>query len=237
MRIGADLLLVTRLLEAGESAIRRSTLTNRLRDLCAGSHSASTTARTSTERNRAFELICAGWLSRFATDVALEDPPDVSCSFDWRRWGVACKVAYGEPRTIAKSIAFGAEQLQKSPCDRGIVLVRITDCFPHDRVPGFDRVTRTILSAPDSVTSFNYVQRLAREHVVDPVIEAVGRKWFDELREKQPKLDAIVFVGHTTIHLHGPEGGVLTMSPMQIVEPEDRESQPFVQSLFRALSL
>jgi hypothetical protein len=76
-----------------------------------------------------FELLCAGWLCRFAADVDLVEPPDVACRFDGGRWGVACKAAYGQPSTTAKAIRRGAEQLEESDVEAGVVCVRITDVF------------------------------------------------------------------------------------------------------------
>jgi len=231
MRLGMDMMIIADVVEAASGAIHRELVKGRLRALRSGCHASTTKASSSLERNLAFELVCAGWLSQFAADVAFAEPPDLLCDFEGVRWGVACKVAYGSPNESACDITRGAMQLESSPCHVGVVVMRISDVFPHHQVPGFDAERRMILSAPTPQHAFDLADRLADE-VVGPIVAALGSQGAERLMKKHPKLQAVVFVGHTLAHVHGSQGAVPTGVPIFKRFLTDEPGPRFVDELF-----
>ena len=106
---------------------------DRLPTLTRGDPSPLTPGNQSNERDRIFELVCARICSLFASDVAFGEP-DVLATYRGKRWGLACKSAYGSPTTVAKAVRKGAKQIERSDIDFGMIVVQLTNIFPHDRM-------------------------------------------------------------------------------------------------------
>lgn len=69
-------------------------------------------AEHSQMRDVLFELCAAAACSTFATDVRLEDPPDVTLTFGGVRRGIACKVFYSPDQGRHEdALVAGAKQL------------------------------------------------------------------------------------------------------------------------------
>lgn len=88
---------------------------------------------SSTERARLFELMAAATANPFATGIEFEEP-DVVVTADGVRWGLACKSPSGRPQRIAKDIRKGIGQIEEAEVERGIVLVQVTNIFPHEEM-------------------------------------------------------------------------------------------------------
>lgn len=98
----------------------------------------------SGERDVLFEVICACICSLFASDVRFQEP-DLICRYADSSWGLACKVAYGTPAQTAKGIRKGMRQIEGSAADLGIVVVQLTNRFPHDKMYDVDPSTGEIV--------------------------------------------------------------------------------------------
>lgn len=111
-----------------------SELEDGLRDvaktLTGGNPSMHTAGDPSKERNVAFEVYAGCLATRFATDPAFKEP-DLIMDFAGRKIGVACKALYGDPSDLLRS---ARKQIARADCDAGIVLVQLTNRFPHEKL-------------------------------------------------------------------------------------------------------
>lgn len=90
--------------------------------------------------NKLFELLMALISMQASNDVSLASPraqdtvnPDVSLTYEGRRWGLACKVPYSaNPVTLLANVSKGVEQIERSAVDFGIVVLNIRNQLPHD---------------------------------------------------------------------------------------------------------
>jgi len=85
----------------------------------------------SRERDTSFEILCASISRRFAKDVRFLEP-DVQCQFLNARWGLACKAVYGTDTSAERAIHKGISQITKSNSDYGIIILQLTNVFPHE---------------------------------------------------------------------------------------------------------
>lgn len=94
--------------------------------------------RSATPRNLLWELLVAALVADFATQVRRVEP-DLHCTFQERRWGLACKAFYStDLDRQVDAIVDGAKQLEDATAvDRGVVVVNLANIFPHR--PWFDR--------------------------------------------------------------------------------------------------
>lgn len=91
-------------------------------------------AQQSNERDAAWEMLLAHLIGPFARDVELGAEPDVLCSFQGERVGLAAKICYsGREDELRKDIRRGAEQLQGSSASYGFVVVNLVERIPHAR--------------------------------------------------------------------------------------------------------
>jgi hypothetical protein len=92
--------------------------------------------------NKLFELRFALACMRGGTELLVDDPdassggtnPDVIARMLQRkRWGFACKVISGDaPMTLFERIEEGVEQIERSPCDVGVVAISMKNRMPND---------------------------------------------------------------------------------------------------------
>lgn len=126
--------LALKVLASRGTAVEVQTQT-RLRALSKGRHLPLPSDASSSARNSVLETLAAFAAASFATDVDFKEP-DVTCSHDGRRWGIAAKVAYGKPETVADRVDEGREQIRRqaelSRIDRGVVLLDLTNQIPHE---------------------------------------------------------------------------------------------------------
>ncbi len=212
-QLAADLMMIWRTLSHVAGGLTNPVLAPRLRDLCSGDQTATASAQRSQARDLTFELVCLGWISRFAADVRL-DEPDILCVHEGAVWGVACKVAYGDPATTARAIKKGAAQLQRSAAQFGVVAVRITDVFPHEKLPTRPTPERRTVGAflnPDDVQAALWA--LAQPYIYD-VMDGLDTGGVPALARRCPKLRAVVFVGHTLVLIRRPDGSATALAPI-----------------------
>jgi hypothetical protein len=231
----ADVILIARCLMWADGHLPAATMKERLRRLCGGDHSITTVAAQSNQRDLVFELICASWMCRFSESVDLVDPPDVLCRMDEAWWGVACKSAYGNAATAADAIRYGAEQLQRSTADAGIVCVRITDVFPHDQLPTVPTAERPTIGSFVRVEDAELViGALARPFMADAVAHLHGG--LPALAARFPKVKALTFVGHTLISLHRDGQAHLGLAPVKAVASVTPMIPSFVRNFMDAMN-
>jgi hypothetical protein len=104
-------------------------------------------SRTS-ERDLAWEVLVSALAASFASNVKREEP-DVACTYNGARWGIACKVLYSNDSDHhIDRIVEGAKQIERAACDFGVVIVNVTNLVRHDLfVP--DVTPDTVLSIRD----------------------------------------------------------------------------------------
>lgn len=199
LQCAADLVLIERAIHRAGAALGAGVMAARIRDLASGSHAATSPTRRSNQGDRVFELICAGAVSRIAQSVAL-DEPDVLCTFENERWGIACKVTSGTPEAAGKLIRVGAKQIDRSAADAGVVLVRITDVFPHEALQVLPEADGRVNCFGDPAQLPELAYRLilpfgqaAADAAEEGGIEALGRRF--------SKFKAVVFTGNTVANI------------------------------------
>jgi hypothetical protein len=169
-----------------------------------------------------------------ADHVDLVEPPDVACIYRGECWGVACKVAYGSAGTAFTAVKRGIAQLDRSSCSRGVVMLRITDVFPHEEmVPGRAPGMRTVQSFRPGDPLFEVAMALARPFVTEVVRRADAASLF----QRSPKLAAVVFVAHTMANMSSPEGAVSIIVPIPNFYVASQRSQPFIDDFITAFRL
>ena len=169
----------------------------RLRLLGKGDPAAIRAGRRSRERDLLFEVIAGCALSRTVGDVHLEEP-DLVCAFNGQRWGVACKVAYGTEDQIADALSDGVRQVEESNVEAGIVVVDMTNVFPHERMvprlaedPSFPATLRMPQEAVDYAA-----------YLISPVAEGIRRKvHLGDADVRKCQLAA--FMGHSFCRIAG----------------------------------
>lgn len=134
-------------------------------------------ANRSNERDRVFELICARVCSEFASDVRFEEP-DVLATYSGQRWGLACKSAYGNVATIAKAIRKGASQIKNSIAEKGLVVVQLTNIFPHRQMYLENKKTGVISSFNNEKDQYGLFASLIEKLVIS--IENEGAKLYQK---------------------------------------------------------
>lgn len=213
LRRAADLLVAHREFERAAVTLDQESVGEILRLLGRGSHPTGAPAERSQARDRVFEIVVAGAIGRFATDVALEEP-DVICQFEGLRWGVACKVAYSDMRRVFRSVKRGADQLQRSEADTGIVAVRVTDIFPHERlVPRASGMPPTVRAFRRPQDANDAVEAIAKEMAASLGSE-MDPHGMPGLIARFPKLKAVILLGHTVPRVPGADGPVPAFTPV-----------------------
>lgn len=227
-----DLLIVIDLIELAAAAIPRERATARLRLLARSEHAATARSEQSNERDLIFELMCAGWMSKMATDVDLVEPPDVVCTYRGVRFGVACKGAYGSADTVMKAVKQGVDQLEKSECTEGAVVVRMTDVFPHDElVPGRSEGMRSIPSFPNGDVLMSHAAKLAVPFRDEVVRRAHGGAAFFN---RSKKLVAVWFVAHSFGNVSTPRGAISVMCSIPLYLARAPRSHTFLDDFITA---
>jgi hypothetical protein len=103
------------------------------RSLASGDPLVSRPSSHSCERDKTWEAVIAGIASTFCSRVEFAEP-DVVCSFEGKRFGLAVKLPY-EPRQLTKSIKKGIKQIGRSrDCDGSLVFVNAVQLLQHDAI-------------------------------------------------------------------------------------------------------
>jgi hypothetical protein len=229
----ADLLIVVDLIELAAAALPRESATKRLRMLARKEHAATARSEWSKARDLIFELMCAGWMSKMAaTDIDLVDPPDVLCTYRGVRFGVACKGAYGSADTAVKAVKKGVDQLEKSDCTAGAVVVRMTDVFPHDElVPGRSEGMRSIPSFPSGDALMSHAASLALPFRDEVIRRSQGGATFFA---RSKKLLAVWFVAHSFGNVSTGRGASSVMCSIPLYLARDPGVRPFLDEFITA---
>lgn len=230
----ADLMMLWRTLSHVEGGLSSPAVASRLRDLCAGDQTVTSAATRSQARDLVFELVCLGWTSRFASAARL-DEPDVLCTHESATWGVACKVAYGEPATTVNAIKTGAAQLQRSAAEFGVVVVRITDVFPHESLSTHPTPERRTVGAFLNVDDVERTLWALARPYIDAVRVDLDRGGVPALARRYPKLRAVAFIGHTLVLIRRPEGSAAALAPIHACLPATDDTPSFSVRLWEAL--
>jgi hypothetical protein len=205
LREAADLLLLWNAVKSARAVLSPPSFGKSLRLLAKGAHGLSAATDRSRQRDLAFELMVAGWIGTFARDIAL-DEPDVTSEYQGEVWGIACKTASAGPSSLRDSVKRGIAQIEKSEVDCGLLMVRLTDIYPHERLH--------LPLPPDRRVIRAYVNKDAAMEVAHGVFAELVEEIVRDLRfgetgsslQWTPRLKSIAFVGHTLVHaLEGDE--------------------------------
>lgn len=98
--------------------------------------------RDAEATRKLFELVVGSLALRCAHDVVLEPPhvgesenPDILCTFEDVRWGIACKTVSGtSPLTFGQTLERAVQQIKRSPAQRGLVFVNPSDVLPYEQL-------------------------------------------------------------------------------------------------------
>ncbi len=205
-----------------------------------------------------FELLIGALIARFALDVALDSPdsgkastnPDVLCTFEGVRWGVACKTIHGDaPRTFADRICEGADQIARSEATRGIVLLNLFNVLPYDRLgphtnAAGERVSVVFRDAREALAITREFNK-ARLDAADAAMGSEGwaaRLYNDSNNARAPKITvALVLYTEISIHVIPPDERpawqqVTDIGRTPIAPPEiDEAGHKFIDALLGAI--
>jgi len=137
----------------------------------------------STERDTMFETIVGCVCSLFASAVHFAEP-DVLCTYKQVRWGLACKVAYGSSKQTAKNIRAGMGQIERSGAELGLVVVQMTNRFPHDKMYAVDHPSGGIVSLHDEAA-----QRTRFTGLLAPLVRDIELQMAQHLKRYPRKRD------------------------------------------------
>lgn len=167
----------------------------RLKSIAKGNPCQLSNEFLSDERVDIFELICAKICSHFGTNVEFGEP-DVLSRYKNMTWGLACKSAFGTERTLAKAIRKGVKQIISSDVDCGIVVVQITNTFPHNAMYGRNPENGNIMTYKDRNMYVNHFQSLIVKEVNK--IELERKKLFSlNPIDSGGKVRAILYLAQT----------------------------------------
>lgn len=129
----------------------------------------------------------------------------------------------------------GVDQLEKSDCSEGAVVVRMTDVFPHDKlVPGRCEGMSTVPSFPSAHELLSNALSLAipfRDEVCQRAQR--GAAFFS----RSKKLAAIWFVAHSFANVSTQGGATSVMFPIPLYIARDRSALPFLDDFITATRL
>jgi hypothetical protein len=233
----ADLLRVVLSAESALRVMNQGEVRRRLRDLASGDHAFTKRASQSNERDLVFEIVCAGVLARTTADVAFVEPPDLVCSLAGVRYGVACKVAYGEPASVASAIRRGAKQIEASACEKGLIVVRVTDIFPHDELPSFPTPERKTVGSFLRTDDAEHVVLELMKPIAAAISQALGPRGVPGLAQRHQKLEAVFLVGHTLVQVHREGGASPAIIATPLVLPARRGIPDIAKAFFEGLKM
>lgn len=153
----------------------------RLRDLTSGDPSPLVPGPRSQERDLSFEVLCGCICAQFAARIRFTEP-DIQCDLEEKTWAIACKVAYGQPPTIAKAITTGLDQIAKSQRSEGLVLVQVTNIFPHEMMYWRDPTDGQILSVHESEAQHKLLETHLRK-TIKPIEHVLNKR----MKLRQPR--------------------------------------------------
>jgi len=170
-------------------------LLSRLQNVLKGDPRMLSKGKHSQERDILFEVLCAYVCSQFASSVEFEEP-DIRCTFQDNNWGLACKVAYGSPERFTKAIRKGEKQIEKSKSDLGLIIVQLTNKFPHDKMYWRDTKKGQIISSQNENTQRQLFKRLLR-NTVKPFSNAYRDDIATNPRDWNYKVRGVLYAVHT----------------------------------------
>jgi hypothetical protein len=143
---------------------------------------------TDQTSNKLFELAVALAVMEHGTELQIDEPvrssggtnPDVLARMaDNLLWGFACKVSHGaSSQTLFDLIIHGIEQIERSPADKGIVIVSFKNKIPHEHLLPILEIDAAGMPVLGVHANLNQVVQLMRDFVVQSVetmVNEVGR--------------------------------------------------------------
>jgi len=155
----------------------------------------------SKERDTVFEILCGYCCSQFSSDVSF-DEPDVCLKYMGGSWALACKVAYGNPRTIANAVLTGIKQLGRIKPDVGIVMVQLTNIFPHKSMYEYDENNDQISTLHSEQAIRQQLSTLLK-HTVQPIEKERMKLIEMHHPSRSSRVRAIIYLIHTVGYYQG----------------------------------
>ena len=182
-----------------------------------------TPGKQSTERDKMFEVIVACVCSLFASGVHFLEP-DIVCTYKQARWGIACKAAYGSSRTTAQKIRDGIGQIERSGAELGIVVVQMTNRFPHNNMYKVDNATSEIKSLSNEKAQKCLFQQHLKQ-LSDEIESEMTNNLKQHPHELDNKVRGVLFVANTVAYFKARRavmgGGVFIRFSRLVTTPED----------------
>lgn len=150
--------------------------------------------RSTHQRNEVWELLLASLIATFAQDVRREEP-DITCYIGQTRFGLAAKVLYSDgEQAILRRVQDGANQLERSRVDVGVVAVNLVELIPHDAL--FANLERADIATPSDIAQLveGWVNAFMTRFEIDD--------WIRHLNGRG-KLLAVAWFVPTLIHMRG----------------------------------
>lgn len=101
------------------------------------------TNKQDDKTNKFVEAIIGMFAVKYGTDVDLDDPvsssdgenPDVMFTYNGERISIACKTLRGDSAsTLFANIKSAAEQIERSDCDKGYILINAMNILKHEKI-------------------------------------------------------------------------------------------------------
>jgi hypothetical protein len=175
-------------------------LTERLQALGGGDPRLTSRGEQSGDRDAVFELLCWHICMQFAQDVAFAGP-DVECTFQGQRFGIACKAHYGAPRRGVKAIRKGWGQIISSKVEHGFVMVHVTNHFPHERLSA--RGAEGQLFTPVDEASLNNLFEDNLTATTKPLERGLLASLNEYPKQTKGRFHGVVYAAHTLAPFRG----------------------------------
>jgi len=221
----------------------RAAVVPHLRLLSSSSIPQSTISRiTDQGSNKLFEVYVAGLCYPTFQPIELDSPerskgdnPDVTFRQGAKKWGIACKVLHSfKAQTIIGTVIKGIDQIEKSDCDTGFVMLNLKNTIDHDRIWPLMN-SEEVASGGDALIGTHVHHSIPggmlRQHVLDMrdlVNRDIGRKEAGEIfegKKAQPMIVASVQGATGVMYKGSPQFQFITflgIVPLRTISAETR---------------
>jgi hypothetical protein len=134
------------------------------------------------DADKLFELVVAGAMLPRATNLRVDTGsdkapnPDIMFEFNGIRWSIACKGLYAlKPERYRDSVIKGAEQIQRSSAERGVVSVSLRNFINQKLFVPRERGTFVVLDPRHARELMDQEEERFRRDIIRPVTRDIAR--------------------------------------------------------------
>lgn len=174
---------------------------------------------TDDAANKVIELYVACLAMRFGSNVKLDHPtsskgdnPDVMFDFRGQRWAFALKTLHStKPRTIYDNIKKGADQIEVSSAQFGLVILNTKNVLDHDLLWPFAQI-----ALPENIVLECLRAQIGA--IVEPLTEIPPSDWMEALGPARKAKPPVIYFGQTVSSVVPQFGGGQPMfMPVKVV--------------------